>query len=906
MHRNRTKLLAASGLVALTAATGGIPARAAEPEPPQLLALPLQTLAFTTIAGRAAGSGFSATTEPASNATASLSRAVLPGSETAPGSTVSSGSTASSGGGVSSVVPVTPAAPFSLIGATWADPHAEVDGQVQVRTRAIGSTRWTPWQTLETDGHAPADVRGASDPLWVGPSDAVEARATGAGHPLPQGLRLDLINPDAQDQPARDRAQNDASRAQATDNSTHERALSDRPSQVAGKRALNDTPRAQGGDDIARKRAENEYATSSRTAAHDSEFMVRGAARGPADVVRGATQGSPNLMREPGLLSRGIARRPPDVLRGTARELGLLRGSARQTTVLSLRDERKPADVARGAAALSREDARKPADVARGTAALSREDARKPADVARGTAALSRATAAVARGDARKSAVPLPARPVPRMVTRGGWRANEAIVKGTAEYTGPTQVFFVHHTATGNGYSCAQSASIVRGIQAYQVRSRGWDDVGYNFLIDKCGTVFEGRRGGVGRTVLGAHTAGFNADASSIAVIGNYGGVRVSPRVRTVIAAVAAYKLGAYGNAPGGRVVLTSGGGPRFPKGQRATLWRIAGHRDAGLTACPGNALYAQLPSIRAVAGAAPAGVHVLRIGGTALAARRYFSRGLIQPVWTTSTPSALINRFEVWVDGVLRTAVPNSHRTTRLRLTPGSHTLTVRAMHLSGRSTTVSSRVVVDADSPVFAAKPALALRPGTVSAGAVPLRLRWSVGDGVALGSVGLTRPLAIDLGLTARTRDVAAPPNRATPFTVRALDRAGNAASATVTRTPWVVSEVSAQRRGAWRALRNGGYLGGTAVASSTRGASASWTFSGTSAALVFSQGPRAGRVGVFVDGRPQGMVDLHSASSAPRRVVWSRSWPTGGEHTVRVVVEGTSGRPGVALDGLVYLR
>ncbi|MBM2622910.1 N-acetylmuramoyl-L-alanine amidase [Actinoplanes sp. LDG1-06] len=492
------------------------------------------------------------------------------------------------------------------------------------------------------------------------------------------------------------------------------------------------------------------------------------------------------------------------------------------------------------------------------------------------------------------------------MVTRAGWRANESIVKGVAEYTGPTQVFFVHHTATGNGYSCAQSAGIVRGIQAYQVRSRGWDDVGYNFLIDKCGTVFEGRRGGVGRTVLGAHTMGFNADASSIAVIGNYAGHGVTPRVKTVIAAVAAYKLGAYGNAPNGRVVLTSGGGNRFPKGQRAALWRIAGHRDAGLTACPGNALYAQLPSIRAIAGGAPAGLHVLRIGGTALSARRYFTKGLIQPVWTTGTPSALINRFEVWVDGVLRVAAPGGHRTTRLRLTPGSHTLTVRAMHLSGRSTTVSSRVIVDADSPVFAAKPALALRPGTISSGAVPLRLRWTVGDGVALGSVGLTRPLAVNLGTTSRSRDVAAPPNRATPFTVRAIDRAGNAASATITRTPWVVSEASARRTGSWAALRNGGYLGGTAVGGSTRGASASWTFSGTSAALVLSKGPRAGRVGVFLDGRPQGMVDLRSASSAPRQVVWSRSWAGSGEHTVRVVVEGTAGRPGVALDGLVYLK
>lgn len=629
--------------------------------------------------------------------------------------------------------------PFSMVGVTWADPRATVDGVVQVRTRATGSARWSHWQTLETDGRAPADVRGSSDPLWAGPSNAVEARVIGARRALPRGLRLDLVNPDA--------------------------------------------PGSQPGAEPAREQTEDKTTQRERAATRT----------------------------------------------GRHEKLGR-----------------------------------------------------------------------------RGSAVPLPARRVPRLVSRAGWRADEAIVKGEAEYTGPTQVFFVHHTATGNGYTCAQSAGIVRGIQTYQVRSRGWDDVGYNFLVDKCGTVFEGRRGGAGRTVLGAHTVGFNADASSIAVIGDYRTRGVTPRVRTVIAAVAAYKLGAYGNAPNGRVTLTSGGGPRFPKGQRATLWRIAGHRDAGRTSCPGNALYAQLPSIRAIAGAAPADVHVLRIGGTALSARRYFTKGLIQPVWTTSTPSGLINRFEVWVDGVLRVAAPAGHRTTRLRLTPGSHTLTVRALHLSGRSTAVSSRVVVDADAPVFSAKPALALRAGTVSAGAVPLRLRWDVGDGVALGSVGLTRPLPVNLGTTTRSRDVAAPPNRATPFTVRAVDRAGNATSATITRTPWVISEVSAERRGTWRTLRNRAYLGGTAAGGSVRGASASWTFTGASAALVLSRGPNAGRVGVFVDGRPQGMVDLRSASPAPRQVVWSRSWAGSGEHTVRVVVEGTPGRPGVALDGLVYLK
>ncbi|GAA3060420.1 hypothetical protein GCM10020000_49330 [Streptomyces olivoverticillatus] len=82
---------------------------------------------------------------------------------------------------------------------------------------------------------------------------------------------------------------------------------------------------------------------------------------------------------------------------------------------------------------------------------------------------------------------------------------------------------FVHHTASGNGYSCAQSASVIRGIYRYHVVSSGWRDIGYNFLIDKCGTVYEGRAGGVAKPVRGAHTLGFNTNSMGIAVLGSFG-----------------------------------------------------------------------------------------------------------------------------------------------------------------------------------------------------------------------------------------------------------------------------------------------------------------------------------------------------------------------------------------------
>jgi hypothetical protein len=507
--------------------------------------------------------------------------------------------------------------------------------------------------------------------------------------------------------------------------------------------------------------------------------------------------------------------------------------------------------------------------------------------------------------EAGRVAVALPARPVPRMVTRAGWRADEAMVGGPPEYTGPVQVFFVHHTASGNGYSCGQSASIVRGIQAYQVRSRGWDDIGYNFLIDKCGTIFEGRGGGVGRSVLGAHTLGFNENASAIAVIGTYGTGGVSPAVRTAIATVAAYKLGAYGNVPNERVLLTSGGSDRFAKGLKVTFNRISGHRDAGRTSCPGDALYAQLPAIRAIAGAAPAGLQVLRMGGAARTGALLFTKGLVRPLWTVSTPSALINRFEVWVDGRLHLATPGAHRTAALRLAPGGHSVAVRALHLSGRSTTVTSKIVSDPNAPIFTGGPELVLRPGSLD-GSVPIRLDWTATDVNGLSGVGLVRPTAVDLGITAHSRNGTVRPGVPTTFTLRAADRAGNSVDASVTRTPVVLSEAAAQRTGIWRTLRDQAYLGGVALGATAGGSSMTWTFTGRSAALAVGRGSLSGRVRIFVDGRDQGVVDLRWPRTIYRQAVWSRWWTESAQHTVRVEVEGTAGRPGAVVDGLVYLK
>ncbi|MEV3991395.1 N-acetylmuramoyl-L-alanine amidase [Streptomyces sp. NPDC049837] len=196
--------------------------------------------------------------------------------------------------------------------------------------------------------------------------------------------------------------------------------------------------------------------------------------------------------------------------------------------------------------------------------------------------------------------------PQPTVIPRSGWGADESLVKNPPTYTTDTKAVFTHHTAGTNDYTCAQSPDIIRAIFLYHVQSQGWNDIGYHFLVDKCGTVFEGRAGGIDKPVLGAQTYGFNTDTSGVAVLGNYNDAISTPSVREAVAAVAAWKLGLYGYDAAGTVVLTAAAdNGKYTKGQKVTLNRISGHRDGYPTECPGNTLYADLPAIRTLASAA-------------------------------------------------------------------------------------------------------------------------------------------------------------------------------------------------------------------------------------------------------------------------------------------------------------
>ncbi|MEW2619517.1 peptidoglycan recognition protein [Streptomyces sp. NPDC048106] len=193
----------------------------------------------------------------------------------------------------------------------------------------------------------------------------------------------------------------------------------------------------------------------------------------------------------------------------------------------------------------------------------------------------------------------------PLIVPRSAWLdATTAHTQPPPRYDDKVIAVFVHHTDSPNDYACADTPEIIRRLYAGQTGARQWDDIGYNFLVDRCGTIYEGRAGGVDRAVTGAHAQGFNHRTAGIAAIGTFtAGVPVPRAMTDAVAALAAWKLGLAGVDPRERVRLVSSNGlSRFRAGTTVTLPAVAGHNDGFMTTCPGAALTARLPEIRRTA----------------------------------------------------------------------------------------------------------------------------------------------------------------------------------------------------------------------------------------------------------------------------------------------------------------
>jgi len=172
--------------------------------------------------------------------------------------------------------------------------------------------------------------------------------------------------------------------------------------------------------------------------------------------------------------------------------------------------------------------------------------------------------------EAPQAGVATAATAAPRIISRAAWGAKESIRRASPDYSGTVKAAFVHHTVQSNRYSPSESAALIRSDYLYHVRTRGWNDIGYNFLVDRYGRVFEGRYGGITRAVLGAHSGGFNTNSTGVALLGTFTTAAPPARMLAALERLLAWKLDLTHVDPRGHTVLRSAGGANTATGQGA------------------------------------------------------------------------------------------------------------------------------------------------------------------------------------------------------------------------------------------------------------------------------------------------------------------------------------------------
>jgi len=193
--------------------------------------------------------------------------------------------------------------------------------------------------------------------------------------------------------------------------------------------------------------------------------------------------------------------------------------------------------------------------------------------VARILGAVRRAVAAVAGvGFAAPAEAAVEASPI---VTRRQWGADESLREGRPDYAA-VKMAFIHHTASGNTYTAAEASAVMRAIYAYHTRGLGWSDIGYNFLVDRFGSIHEGRYGGMKRGVVGAQVLGFNTGSTGISVTGNFAGDAPPTAALASLEKLLAWKLRIHGPDPRGAARLTCDASDKYARGARVTLPVIA------------------------------------------------------------------------------------------------------------------------------------------------------------------------------------------------------------------------------------------------------------------------------------------------------------------------------------------
>lgn len=192
---------------------------------------------------------------------------------------------------------------------------------------------------------------------------------------------------------------------------------------------------------------------------------------------------------------------------------------------------------------------------------------------------------------------------MPAIFGRQQWATGSWDYQNDSCDSGPSvadhlQAVVIHHTVTANGYSESDVDDIIRAIYYGHVVVNGWCDIGYNFVVDQFGRIWEARTDSLNQAVIGGHARGFNTGTVGVALLGqHHPGASPTAQAPTAAAesaveALAHWKLGVHGVDPGGHTWLRNRS-TRQPLKLAGDSWHyvptVLGHRDLGVTSCPGN-----------------------------------------------------------------------------------------------------------------------------------------------------------------------------------------------------------------------------------------------------------------------------------------------------------------------------
>lgn len=282
-----------------------------------------------------------------------------------------------------------------------------------------------------------------------------------------------------------------------------------------------------------------------------------------------------------------------------------------------------------------------------------------------------------------------------RILTRQDWAADESLMQWIPRYQ-KVQKFVIHHTVTDDGGT--NVAASIRSIYYFHAVTRGWGDIGYNYIADKYGNIWTGRQGG--DNVIGGHAYGWNNGSIGIAALGDYSINPPTGQLQGAIENIIAMKATQLGIQPYGADTFTH-------QEQRSDgVWvnvtsnppNVQGHRDCnyiagqngGQTACPGNGIYNMIPGLRT---GAQNGVN-----------NGYYDMPYLEPQTPRAGFPGAVLTVPVAVTNRGRTAIPAGTNVSYRMLRAGALIVaqggagTIAAQLAPGQSTTVNVPLTVPA----------------------------------------------------------------------------------------------------------------------------------------------------------------------------------------------------------------